>query len=79
MTGGDYCYPLETGIDEAQLQDEYSINSGNDTIGKLIYSIPKGEEQVGFYFEDYYTEGDSDELKYGDMYLIEIPVENWSR
>lgn len=79
VTGGDYGYPLETGLDEAQLQDEYTIVSGNDTIGKLIFSIPKGEEQVGFYFEDYYTEGDSDELKYGDMYLIEIPVENWSR
>lgn len=79
VTGGDYGYPLETGIDEAQLQDEYTINSGDDTIGKLIFSIPKGEEQVGFYFEDYYTEGDSDELQYGDMYLIEIPVENWSR
>lgn len=79
VTGGDYGYPLETGLDEAQLADIYTINSDTDTTGKLIFRIPKGEEQVGFCCRDYYTEDGPDEPIFGDMYLIEIPVENWSR
>lgn len=78
-TGGDYEYPLEEGIDEEQLPDVYTIDSGSDTTGKLIFSIPKGEEQVGLLFGDYYYYDDSDDLIYGDMYLIEFPVESWSR
>ena len=79
VTGGDFGYPLETGLDEAQLEDEYTINSSSDTIGKLIFSIPKGEEQVGFCYRDYYVENDYDDPIYGDLFMIEIPVENWSR
>lgn len=79
MTGGDYDYSLETGLDDAQLEDEYTITSDSDTTGKMIYAIPKGEERVGFCYNDYYFEDDSDEMFYGDTYIIEIPVENWSR
>ncbi|MBO5033926.1 MAG: trypsin-like peptidase domain-containing protein [Lachnospiraceae bacterium] len=78
-TGGEYDYPQKAGMIEGQLPDEYTIDSDNDTTGKLIFSIPENEEQVGLCFGDYYYYEDSDELIYGDMYLIELPVEDWSR
>ena len=72
-------FPLEEVLDETQLETEYTIDSKTDTKGTLIFSIPDTIEDAALEFEDYYSIGDSEELYYGDGYVIIFPVEDWSR
>lgn len=72
-------FPLEEILDETQLETEYTIDSKTDTKGTLIFSILDTIEDAALEFEDYYFIGDSEELYYGDGYVIIFPVEDWSR
>lgn len=74
----DYCYPLEYGLTENQLPDEYMITQ-DTTSGQLVFMAPVDAEQVYFSFIDYYYTEDSDEVGYGAYYSIVVPVENWTR
>lgn len=72
-------FPVEEILDETQLAEEYTIDSKTDTKGTLIFSIPEEVEDVILEFEDYYWIGDSEEINYGDVYVILLPVEDWNR
>lgn len=75
----DLIFPVEEILDEAQLEEEYTIDTNADTKGTLIFSIPEEVEDVILEFEDYYWIGDSEEINYGDVYVILLPVEDWNR
>lgn len=74
-----YDFPLPGGLDDAQLPDEFRISTDSDTTGKLIFSVPADEEGIGLAMMDYYTVDDSDEICYGDTYVIQIYMEDWER
>lgn len=74
----DYCYPLETGLSDSQLPDEYTI-SNSATTGQLIFYAPADASEVLFSYLDYYTYDDEDEIHYTAYYDMYIPLENWTR
>lgn len=74
----DYCEPLETGLIEGQLPDEYTITS-EETKGKLVFYVPADEEILVFTFLDYYYTEDTGEAKYGTFYVMYLPTEDWTR
>ena len=74
----DYCEPLETGLVEGQLPDEYTI-TGEETRGKLVYYVPKDEEMLALTCIDYYFTEDAEEPQYGTLYVTYLPTEDWTR
>ena len=73
-----YSYPLETGLTDAQLPDEYTITQ-DTTTGQLVFVAPVEAENAYLSFIDYYSTEDSDEVIYGAYHSIMIPLENWTR
>ena len=74
-----YCDPLEGGLTDTQLPDEYTITQ-DVTTGQLVFMAPKGEEKVYFSFLDaYFEDATSQEPSFITYYGIEIPLENWTR
>ncbi len=74
----EYCYPLEVGLTDAQLPDEYTITQ-EVTTGQLVFMAPESEESVIFSFMDSYYTDNPDDVTYGAYYGIELPLENWTR
>lgn len=74
----EYCYPLEVGLTETQLPDEYTITQ-EVTAGQLVFMAPENEESVIFSFMDSYYTDNPDDVTYGAYYGIELPLENWTR
>ncbi len=74
----DYCEPLETGLVEGQLPDEYTITD-EETRGKLVYYVPKDEEMLALTCIDYYFTEDAEEPQYGTLYVTYLPTEDWTR
>ncbi len=74
----DYCEPLETGLVEGQLPDEYTITD-EETRGKLVFYVPKDEEVLVLSFIDYYYTANAEEPQYGTLYVIYLPTEDWTR
>ena len=74
----DSCYPLETGLSDKQLPDEYTI-SDVGTSGQLIFYAPVDATEVVFSHLDYYTLDGKDEIYKNAYYDMYIPLENWTR
>lgn len=74
----DYCEPLENGLVEGQLPDEYTITD-EETRGKLVYYVPKDEEMLALTCIDYYFTEDAEEPQYGTLYVTYLPTEDWTR
>ena len=75
----EYCYPLEAGLTDTQLPDEYTITQ-EVTTGQLIFMAPLGEETAYFSFYNAYYENATDvEPIFVDYYAIVLPLENWTR
>lgn len=47
--------------------------------GKLIYDIPQDAVRTVLLVYDSYTAGDSNEMVFGDGYMMTIPMEDWKR
>ena len=74
-----YCYPLEAGLTDKQLPDEYMIQQ-EITKGQMIFMAPIDEETAYLSFFNAYFENETDEEPYFiNYYAIEIPMENWTR
>lgn len=71
-----YSEPLENGLVEGQLPEEYTITS-EKTSGKLVFMVPKEEEIKVLTFVDYYFVEESQEPQYGTYYIVYMPNENW--
>ncbi len=74
----DYSEPLEPGLVEGQLPDEYTITE-EETQGKLVFCVPKDEEVMAFTFVDYYYTEEEEEPQYGTFYVMYLPTEDWAR
>lgn len=74
----DYCEPMEPGLVEGQLPDEYTITD-EETRGKLVFYVPKNEEVLVFTFIDYFYLEESEEPQYGTYYVMYLPTEDWTR
>lgn len=74
----NYCEPLETGLVEGQLPDEYTITN-EETRGKMVFMVPKGEELRVLTFVDYYFVEESEEPQYGTYYIVYMPTEDWKK
>ena len=72
----EYCLPLETGLTEKQLPDEYSV-SESGTSGQLIFYAPKDITEMVLNYQDYFVY--EEEVYYLGYYEVMIPVENWTR
>lgn len=72
-------YPLENGFSDTQLPEEYLIYAGTPTTGDLLFMIPEEYESMDLMYMDYYTSANSDEVNYGDTFLMTIPVEDWTK
>lgn len=74
----DYCEPLQTGLVEGQLPDEYTITK-EETRGKLVFYVPKDTEILALTCIDYYYTEESEEAQYGTLYVTYLPTEDWTR
>lgn len=74
----DYCEPMEPGLVEGQLPDEYTIMD-EETRGKLVFYVPKNEEVLVLTFIDYFYLKESEEPQYGTYYVMYLPTEDWTR
>ena len=75
----EYCYPLEPGLTENQLADEYSLEA-EATKGQLVFMAPMDAEETYFTYVDYYFEDQyAEEPCYMDIHSIKISMEDWSR
>ena len=73
----EFQYALESGYTTNQFLDSFEVESKKETTGDLVYLVPNNVETVTLNFMDFYTESDSDEVHYGDIYEMTIPMENW--
>lgn len=73
-----YSEPLEAGLVEGQLPDEYTITNA-ETKGKLVFMAPKGEATKVLSFVDYYFVEETEEPQYGTYYIVYMPEEDWTR
>ncbi len=74
----EYCEPLETGLVEGQLPDEYTITE-EETRGKLVFYVPKDTEVLVLTCIDYYYLEDAEEPQYGTLYVTYLPTEDWTK
>ena len=75
----EYCEPLEYGLTDTQLPDEYYITQ-DVTTGQLVFMAPVGKETVYFSFVDAFFEDELAETpSYVIYYEIALPLEDWKR
>lgn len=73
-----HCEPLETGLVEGQLPEEYTITD-EETRGNLVFYVPKDEETYVLSCIDYYYVDEAEGPQYGTYYVIYLPTEDWEK